>query len=154
MSQLCLHAQEQLKSLFFFLQNPQSLFIFMCSLFIYFIKSVKLRESSKAQRFQIIGAQTVFSFIKEVYNLLCFVFLCEEIKDTFLRASGACASQIGRRHVQLRLEQSLVNACSPPIVVKEPLLILKVSQFGRQIMWSLYSQAILKLKELFLVCIR
>lgn len=32
----------------FFLQNPQSLFIFMCSLFIYFIKSVKLRESSKA----------------------------------------------------------------------------------------------------------
>lgn len=31
-----------------FLQNPQSLFIFMCSLFIYIIKSVKLRESSKA----------------------------------------------------------------------------------------------------------
>lgn len=71
-----------------FLQEAQSLFILACLPLTHIMKLVKLKESSKAWRFQIIVPQTVFSFIKNVYNLLCFPFLCEEIRCTVVKASG------------------------------------------------------------------
>lgn len=49
MSQLCFHARTSAAEEFgAFLQEAQSLFILMCLLFTYIVKSVKLKGSSKA----------------------------------------------------------------------------------------------------------
>lgn len=72
-----------------FLQEAQSLFMLVCLPLTHIMNLVKLNGSAKAWSFHIIVPQTVFSFIKNVYNLVYFLFLREEMRCTFVKASGS-----------------------------------------------------------------
>lgn len=90
----CSHAQTIAAEVqCFSLRSPEPLCLRVLTLSL--MKWVNLQGSSKTQRFQIIVPQTVFSFIKGVYNLLYFVFLCEEIRYTFLKAPSSAPHRQG-----------------------------------------------------------